>query len=142
MRKLTLGLVLFILNSTLLLAQNTLTFEWDPHSQAADLLGFKLYQSKQSGTYSSTPIATFLGGSLTTGSITKPSSPGKWYWVLTAYMLDAESDYSNEVNKVIKPNPPNLKSVTLTALKAPVGGIVKLAKLLKKDKGLRVRDAE
>jgi hypothetical protein len=135
------GLVLILAMAVLCVpafAQNTLTFAWDPHPQAIYLTGFNLYQTKTSGTYAGAPIATFTGGSTTTGTIQKPSSPGKWYWVLTAFMPDAESDYSNQVDTVIKPEKPNLRSVTLTALKAPVEGIIKLAGLFHGKKNLRI----
>lgn len=123
-------------------AQNV-TFEWDPHPEGTYLAGYKLYQSKTSGMYLATVVATFQGGTLTTGSIPKPGL-GKYYWVLTAYMADgSESDFSNEVSLVLKPKPPVLKSVVQTALMAPVKGAAwLLAKITGKDKNLKVRDAD
>lgn len=93
----------------------SITFQWDPHPQASEIQGFKLYASKQSGSYT-TPIATFQGGTLTTGTI--PSGIlglGKQYFVLTAFVNDIESDRSNEVNTVIKPKAPNVTGVLMVA---------------------------
>jgi len=129
---LILALLLFALPVS---AQTTVTFEWDPHPQAADLLGFKLYQSKQTGTYPSAPVCTFVGGSLTTGQCAKPSSPGKWYWVLTAYVIDVESEYSNEVNLVIRPDKPHIRSVIISALGR---AITKAAGLFRGGKNLKI----
>jgi hypothetical protein len=113
---------LFLLLSTAAYAE-TVTFAWDAYSESASITGFHLFQSKQSGIYGATQVATF-SPTATTGSIAKPTQYGRFYWVLTAFYLDAsvtpnlttESDYSNEVNMVIKPKAPTLKSVTLTAL--------------------------
>jgi hypothetical protein len=92
----------------------TVTFAWDPHEEAAQLTGFHLWQSKTAGgPYSQ--IATFTPGSITTGNIPKPGL-GKYYFVLTAYAPDVESDNSNEVNLVLKPKAPRLISVIQTAL--------------------------
>jgi len=106
--------LMFIVLSVPCMAQ-TINFAWDPHTQAADLAGFKLYQGKTAGTYDQGLVATFTGGSLTTGSIPVPK-PGRYYWVLTAFTPDSiESDFSNEVTMVVKPKPPKINSVTQIA---------------------------
>jgi len=105
-------------------------FAWDVYEEASSITGFYLYQSKQSGNYTEAPVGNF-SNTVTTGSIPKPSSYGRYYWVLTAYYIDTsvtpnlttESDYSNEVSTVVKPKPPKLLSVIQTAwnvIKAPV----------------------
>jgi len=106
------------------LASQTITFGWDPHPEAAVIEGFKLYQSKQSGNYITAAVATFTGGTLVEGTAPKPSSPGRYYWVLRAYMTDPafpgaiiESVNSNEVTDVIKPKEPTgFKRGTLDAI--------------------------
>lgn len=108
-------LVLFIVAIVAVpaMAQNV-TFAWDPHNEAAQLTGFHLYQSKTAGgPY--TLSTTFNGGASVTGSIAKPGL-GRYYFVLTAFNAEVESDYSNEVSLVVKPAKPNLKSVVLSAL--------------------------
>lgn len=127
------------------LAQSTVTFAWDPHPETSQITGFKLYQTKTCGTYSGTPIATFTPGTATTGSIAKPTSFGKYCHVLTAYADDSlvvmgfiESDHSNEVSLIVKPQKPNLKSAVLSAMTAPGRGVVKMAGMFKGKKGLRI----
>lgn len=94
-------------------AQNV-NFAWDAHPEAAQLTGFKLYQAKTAGgPYTSS--ATFTGGAAVTGSIAKPGL-GRYYFVLTAFNAEVESDYSNEVSLVVKPQKPNLKSAVLSAM--------------------------
>lgn len=108
-------LVLFIVAIVAVpaMAQNV-TFAWDPHAEAAQVTGFKLYQAKTAGgPY--TLSTTFNGGSTVTGTIAKPGL-GRYYFVLTAFTPEVESDYSNEVSLVVKPAKPNLKSVVLSAL--------------------------
>jgi hypothetical protein len=99
------------------MAQANLSFSWDAHGQAAQITGFKLYQSITSGTYGSTPVATFAGGTITTGSIPRPTLIGKYYYVLTAYASGMESAYSNEVNFTVGITPPTgLKNPILVAI--------------------------
>ena len=115
----------------------TVSFAWDPHPEAAALAGFKLYQSKTSMSYGATPVATFIGGTLATGTIAKPGL-GKYFYVLTAYTVDVESDFSNEVSLVVKPKAPKLNSAQQVA-QAIKDTTIKVAGLFKgKEKGLRV----
>jgi hypothetical protein len=131
----------FILAMLILMAipamAQTVTFAWDPHPEAAQLTGFKLFQSKTSWTYGATPVATFTGGALTTGTIPKPGL-GRYFYVLTAFTPDVESDFSNEVSLVVKPQKPNLKSAVQSAALLPVKGAVKFAGLFKGKKNLRI----
>lgn len=145
MKKFIMVLGFLLLTGGVAVAQN-ITFEWDPHEQAAELAGFKLYQTKQCGQYGTAPVATFTGGYLVTGSIPLPTGTGKHCWVLTAYIVadgvDVESAYSNEVSSVVKPKPPKLNRATQVAL-ASVKGVVKaaglVAGLFQKDDDLNLR---
>jgi len=136
MKKLLLVLGLVFLFSIPCFAQGTITFEWDPHPEASQLTGFKLYATKQCGTYGTSPYVTWTGGSLTTGTASSPGL-GNWCFVLTAYVPNLESDYSNEVSLTIKPKPPKVNSVVQTAL----NGVKKIAEWagLIEHKNLRVK---
>lgn len=69
--------------------------------------GYRLYSSKQSGSYSEPPVLTVPPGT-TAGSIARPRL-GRYYFVATAFDSEEnESAYSNEVTTVIKPRPPRL----------------------------------
>ncbi len=127
------GLLLIMISPAF--SQNV-QFAWDAHPEAAQIVGFHLWQSKTSGS-GYAQVATFTPGTLTTGVIPKPGL-GRYYYVLTAYVTDAESDYSNEVSLVLKPQKPTLKSAIQTALLAPVRGIAKLAGLFT-HKNLKVK---
>lgn len=101
-------LSIFLLLAIPSMAQ-TINFEWDPHPQAAQLEGFKLYQATSPGAYNmAAPAATFTGGSTVTGSIPEPGI-GHYYWVLTAYVQDLQSLPSNEVTLAIPPSAPVLQ---------------------------------
>lgn len=124
------ALVLIAILIPVLLQAQTVNFAWDPINDAG-VTGFKLYQSKQSGVYTSI-AATFTPGTATTGSIPKPTTYGRYYFAMTAFAVDTtvtpnvtvESAFSNEVSLVLKPNPPHLVSATLVAvIKAPVKAI-------------------
>jgi hypothetical protein len=132
---LTIGLLLFL--TPTVMAQ-TVTFAWDAHEQAAELTGFKLYQAKSAGgPY--TNVGTFTPGALMTGTITRPGL-GRYYYVLTAFTPEVESDNSNEVTLVVKPKPPRLVSAIQTALLSPVKGAQwLLAKITGKDKNLKIK---
>lgn len=143
MRRLMLFCFLAVVAPVPLVAQ-TITFAWDAHPEAADITGFHLLQSKQSGVYNlAAPIATFVGGSLTTGQIPKPK-PGRWYWVLTAYKDDGgliiDSGFSNEVTEVIKPQAPTgfVRSAASAIAFVPkkIGGAIK--SVFVRDSGLRI----
>lgn len=107
----------------------TITFAWDVHPEAASVTGYKLYQGKVAGAENMvTPVATYVGGSLTTGTLPKPGL-GNYCWVLTAYVTDTlvppntyESDKSNEVCLVIRPSAPRMKSATQALMLIPIEG--------------------
>ena len=128
-------------------AAQTIQFAWDAHPEAATITGFHLYQAKQSGNYTAAPVGDFVGGSLMTGTIPKPTSPGRYYWVLTAYMPDPaggviESGYSNEVTDTVKPkNPTGFVKSALSAIAyvpRKVAGAVK--GVFVADKNLRIKE--
>ena len=89
-------------------------FARDSHPEAAQLSGFRLYQGTVSGTYAPTPVATFNPGTAVTGSIPKPAI-GRYFYVLTAVSLPAtgslESDRSNEVTYLVRPQAPTLQQI-------------------------------
>lgn len=134
MKHILLVLFIVVIVSIPAVAQNV-TFAWEPHSEAAQLTGFHLYQSKTAGgPY--TAAATFAGGATVTGSIAKPGL-GRYYFVLTAYTPEVESDYSNEVSLVVKPKKPSLKSAVLSAM-AKVGNTLWAALTGKSKDNLRI----
>jgi hypothetical protein len=128
--KIFLIVTLLLVFSIPALAQGTVNFAWDVHPEAAQLTGFKLYQSKVSGSYGLTPVATFSGGALVSGSIPKPGL-GRYYYVLTAFNAEVESDVSNEVTLTIKPKAPKLNTATQVGRFqfGPVDGAEKMAGL-------------
>jgi hypothetical protein len=112
MRKLILPIILLLL-FTLSCEAGQVTFQWD--LSASEPLGtsggYRLYQSKVSQTYSTTPVATVAAG-ITTVTI-NPSS-GTYFWVVTAFDGEGnESGYSNEVTAKVKPGVPALLRITL-----------------------------
>lgn len=128
---LSLALVLFFLPN--LFAQ-TVVFTWDPHPESLQITGFKLYQTKNSGTYPDPAVATYIGGNLTTGTIPQPAL-GRYYFVLTAYKDDPtagvlESGYSNEVSIVLKPKPPKLLGAVQTAFNAIKNSAIYVAEVM------------
>jgi len=131
------GITLVLILMALPAMAQTINFAWDPHEEAAQITGFKLYQSKQSNSYTITPVATFTGGSLVTGSIPQPAL-GRYYYVLTAFKDDAgyilESSYSNEVTLVLKPKPPKLNSAIQVIASTISKPFTYLAGLIRKDK--------
>lgn len=131
-----------------LFAQGTITLAWDPDAES--ITGFKLYQSKTSGIYTAgTPVATFTPGTLTTGTIPKPTSFGKYFYVLTAYSLDTtvtpnatmESGFSNEVSVLVTPKSPKLNTAILALLECPLKAIKWALGITPKGHGLRVLKA-
>ena len=111
-------------------AMAQITFMWDLSTDDAILGatgGYKLYQSKVSGTYGATVVATVLRG-INTVTIPKPGL-GRFYWVVTAFESGGnESDYSNEVTAVIKPaKPTNFRTTVISALVYPFKAIGKMA---------------
>ena len=133
----------FTLMSLLLLALvpaavAQVTFQWDPHEEAATITGFHLYQTKNPGSYGAIAVQTFMPGTLTSGQTPKPGL-GKWCFVLTAYVQDPggpiDSGYSNEVCEVFKPKAPtNFVTKAIVAM----GNAIK--NLFAGKKGLRIVD--
>ncbi len=83
---------------------NSATLTWDPPSTNADgtpltdLDGYKIYYCTSSGNY--TKVVNV--GNVTTYKI-EPLNPGTYYFTVTAYDTSGnESDYSNEVSRIIK----------------------------------------
>jgi hypothetical protein len=117
-----------------------INFAWDLSPDDALLGasgGYRLYSSKQSGSYTGSPVVTVPPGA-TTASIARPGL-GRYYFVATAFDSEGnESDYSNEVTTVIKPKPPALKSAFQTALAVPSKPFEKVASLFREKKQLRI----
>jgi len=87
----------------------TITFQWDYDAASEAELGaaggFKLFQSKTSQSYGTTPVLT-VGPSARGGTVTVPS--GTYFWVVVAFDSEGnESEKSNEVTKRVLPNKPN-----------------------------------
>jgi hypothetical protein len=121
------------------LAQD-INFAWDL-SPDDTLLGanggYRLYSSKQSGSYAGAPVLAVRPGT-TSGSIARPGL-GRFYFVATAFDSEGnESAYSNEVTTVIKPKPPMMKSAAQTALTAPAKAFSRFASLFGDKKQLRM----
>ena len=134
---------IMLLFTTPLMAQSV-SLAWDlsiSDSFLGAAGGYRIYQSKTSGTYT-TPIATVAPGISTVTFAT--GQLGRLYWVGRAFESGGiESDNSNEVTDVIKPKPPKLNTVQQIAkvLTAPAEGIVKLANMLKSKKSLKILNA-
>jgi hypothetical protein len=132
-------LVSLLLFTAPVLAQD-INFAWDL-SPDDSLLGanggYRLYLSKQSGSYTGAPVLTVRPGT-TSGSIARPGL-GRYYFVATAFDSEGnESAYSNEVTTAIKPKPPMMKSIVQTALAAPGKAVARLASLSGDKKQLRM----
>jgi hypothetical protein len=139
MKKILATIALLVLSVPAMAQQ--VTFAWDPHDQADQITGFKLYSAKQSGGYGATAAGTFNPGTATTGTIPQPAL-GRWYFVLRAYVDNGadgivESENSNEVSLTLKPKPPKLLSAIQTAAMLPVRGVKWLLAMNQK-KNLRV----
>ena len=93
-------------------AQGNSTFTWD--LSISEPLGagggYNLYASKQSGVYDSGKIVGTVAPGISTITIDTTALRGRWYFVATAFIDDAgtkvESQFSNEVTAVFKPEPP------------------------------------
>lgn len=73
---------------------------WDANTEG-DLAGYRVYRGTVSGTYS---LVEDVGDQTAYNDIV---SDGGYYWVITAYDTSGnESDYSNEVNKIVDTIPP------------------------------------
>lgn len=98
------------------------TFQWEIPTEnedgtpLLDLAGFKLYQSAETGVYTTIPVSDIDNPGIAT-YVLEGVNEGLWYFVVTAYNVNGlESDHSNEVAKTIVgiPSPP----------KAPAGFLV------------------
>jgi len=104
MKKLLLIAILLLTIPAISFAENV-TLIWDANSES-DLAGYKLYQSRASGTYDKNLVrATIKAG---TEIVVLDINPeGSFYWVLTAYDTNGlESEFSNEVNLNFDAVPP------------------------------------
>jgi hypothetical protein len=75
------------------------TLQWDPNVET-DLTGYKVYYGTVSRTYG-TPVTL---GKITTYKVEGLTTPGIYYFAVTAFNAAGESGYSNEV--VLQPGPP------------------------------------
>lgn len=85
-----------------------ITFEWDPYVDAQLVDGFRLYErGKADPVTARTKAAEFASGTTTQGT-SVPAALGERCWVLTAFSTaqNLESDPSNEVCAVVRPNKP------------------------------------
>ena len=115
MKKVLLALLVFILVVSYepdrgLRAQvmgQAVTFQWEIPTEnedgtpLLDLAGFKLYQSAETGVYTTIPVSDIANPGIAT-YVLEGVSGGLWYFVVTAYNVDGlESAHSNEVAKTI-----------------------------------------
>lgn len=137
MRKILSILFLVGLLSAPVFCQQSIAFAWDPHEESSTITGFHLWQSKTpGGPYEQ--VGTFIPGTLTSGEIPKPGL-GRYCWVLTAYVPDAESDNSNEVCTVLKPKPPKLISVIQRIASIPVKAGKTVAGVFARNNGRKLK---
>jgi len=114
-------------------AASDVTFQWDANTEA-DLEGYRLYQSNQSGVYNFGPgneVANIPAG---TESVTLNGVlDGTWYWVLTAYDTNEnESGPSNEVTASLDTEPPAPpEHFLITLIKKIIAWIINLFKNVK-----------
>jgi len=107
MKKILAVLAMVLMFAGTAFADSEITFEWDANSEG-DLVGYRLYQSDTSGSYTfgdGNQVATITAGTeiVTITGITD----GTYFWVLTAYDTNEnESGPSNEVTKTIDNTPP------------------------------------
>ena len=85
-----------------------ITFAWDVYEDAQFVDGFRLYERGKSDPVTArTKAAEFASGTTTQGT-SVPAALGERCWVLTAFSAaqNLESDPSNEVCAVVRPNKP------------------------------------
>lgn len=112
MRKLLICIAVLFALAIPAFAQDSVTFAWD--LSASEPLGaaggYKIYASKQSGTYTPSDVIATVPAGTTEVTVDTSAYRGRYYTVATAYVIDngeeIESGYSNEVTYVIKPHPP------------------------------------
>ncbi len=100
--------VCFVLFSMMGYAGDTKTFEWEPNIES-DVAGYRLYQSKISGSYlfgEGNSVSSTLAGAET---ITLTNiSDGEYFWVVTCFDNHGnESGPSNEVTSIIDTTSPS-----------------------------------
>lgn len=106
----------------LVISGRSLTLEWDANTET-NLAGYKIYAGKLSRQY--VAIGTNFGGTNTVFVITNTLT-GTNFFAVTAFDTDGlESEYSDEVWTVIKPQPPSglrfAASITVQAAPAITG---------------------
>lgn len=114
MRTWLIFLTLFFLTLVPAFAQDSISLAWDlSTSEPLEGGGYKIYASKQSGSYTEAPVAVVPAGT-TEVTIDTSTWRGRYYLVATAFVVESdgaiteeyESGYSNEVTEVFTPNPP------------------------------------
>ena len=106
------ALLLFVSN----VYAGQVTLAWDPVS-APSLSGYRLYYGQNSGSYSSQLDA----GTQTTYTVSGLTDGQTYYFAVTAYDADEESDFSNEVSVTISASGVQLSTNPSTV---PPGGTV------------------
>ncbi len=108
MKKFILVIILIVLVGTPAVAK-MLTARWDA-SVDPTVIGYKIYQSSVSGQYVKGEfIHDVPGREVSSLNFDVTSPDGTYYWVITAYDADLESDFSNEVSLTLDteaPEPP------------------------------------
>jgi len=97
--KTALWISLFILYTPLCWADDVV-FQWNSNSET-DLAGYRLYQATVSGQHTKGNYLTEIPAGTETYTITDLNT-GTFFWVVTAYDTSGlESEFSQEVSKVI-----------------------------------------
>ena len=98
----------FLLLISAVWAAPSITVAWDPYEDAQLVDGFRLYErGKADPVTARVKTAEFASGTTTQGTAVT-GGLGERCWVLTAFSAapDLESDPSNEVCAVVRPNKP------------------------------------
>lgn len=138
MRRLLFVIALLLLAVPCVAQAPSVTLQWD--LSVSEPLGtgggYECFAAKTAMGYGATPAVTVAPGVSTATVNNLPY--GRNFLACKAFVGDGtRSDWSNEVDTVIKPKPPKLNTVTQVA-QAIKGAVTKFAGLLKKDKGLRI----
>ena len=97
--KKTILVVLMMIACCVLAAAADVKLAWDA-SASANIAGYRLYYGPASKAYTASVTTPNL-----THTLSLPS--GKYYFAVTAYDANGnESDYSNEVSTIVKPDAP------------------------------------
>jgi len=100
------GVVLTVVDKGYGEQTSTLIFTWDPNTETK-LVGYRIYWSTTDGgpyvKYSENENSPNFIDSIPAGTetYTQQVPVGTYYWVLTAYTNEHESDFSNQVTKTI-----------------------------------------